>query len=121
MLLGDALDISPLASHANNAGILGASIAASRLFPGKIMNTCTHRGAMREVPPKSSGCEDCLKQGDSWVQLRMCLTCGNVGCCDSSKNKHATAHFDASGHPVMRSLHPGDSWKWCYVDRVMLE
>jgi tellurite resistance protein TerC len=121
MLFGDAVHISPVASLAVIACILVASIAASRLFPGKIMNACTHRGAIRNVQPKSQGCEECLKQGDSWVQLRMCLTCGNVGCCDSSKNKHATAHFDFSGHPVMRSLQPGESWKWCYVDRVMLE
>jgi TerC family integral membrane protein len=121
MLLGDAVDISPVASLTVIACILGASIAASRLFPGKIMNACAHRGAIRNVQPKSQGCEECLKQGDSWVQLRMCLSCGNVGCCDSSKNKHATAHFNVSGHPVMRSMQPGESWKWCYVDRVMLE
>jgi CPA2 family monovalent cation:H+ antiporter-2 len=58
--------------------------------------------------------------GERWVQLRMCLKCGHVGCCDSSKNKHATAHFRATGHPVMRSIQPGESWKWCYVDRTRL-
>jgi uncharacterized UBP type Zn finger protein len=55
------------------------------------------------------------------VSLRLCLECGHVGCCDSSKNKHATRHFGATGHPVMRSLQPGERWKWCYIDRVMLE
>ncbi len=56
--------------------------------------------------------------GDRWVHLRMCLICGNVGCCDSSKNKHATKHFNAVGHPLMRSIEPGESWVWCYVDQM---
>ena len=55
------------------------------------------------------------------MQLRMCLKCGHVGCCDSSKGRHATAHFQATGHPIMRTIQPGESWKWCYVDRIMLE
>jgi uncharacterized UBP type Zn finger protein len=66
------------------------------------------------------GCEDCVKTGDTWVHLRECLACGHVGCCDSSKNKHATKHFKATGHPVMRSAEPGEEWGWCYVDEVMV-
>lgn len=61
-------------------------------------------------------CEDCIKTGDSWVHLRVCLACGHVGCCDSSKNKHATKHFHATGHPIVQSIEPGEDWRWCYVD-----
>jgi uncharacterized UBP type Zn finger protein len=72
------------------------------------------------VHPSARGCEECLRTGDDWVHLRICLTCGHVGCCDSSKNRHATAHFHATDHPVMKSLEPGDRWGWCYVDEVEL-
>jgi uncharacterized UBP type Zn finger protein len=64
------------------------------------------------------GCEDCIKTGDSWVALRLCLECGHVGCCDSSKNKHATKHFQHSKHPLIRSIEPGEKWIWCYVDEL---
>ncbi|TMG75293.1 MAG: UBP-type zinc finger domain-containing protein [Betaproteobacteria bacterium] len=76
---------------------------------------------MRKVKPSAKGCEGCLKAGDPWVQLRMCLTCGHVGCCDSSKGRHATRHFEATGHPIMQSAEPGQSWRWCYVDQVYVE
>ncbi|MPY95903.1 MAG: hypothetical protein GEV08_23455 [Acidimicrobiia bacterium] len=79
---------------------------------------CTHLDQIADVTPSSSGCAACLAQGDTWVHLRMCLTCGNVGCCDSSKNRHASAHFREVGHPVMRSIEPGETWRWCYVDDV---
>ena len=72
----------------------------------------------------AKGCEECLKMGDTWVHLRGCLICGHVGCCDSSKNKHATKHFHATKHPVIRSVEPvepGEAWGWCYVDEVMVE
>lgn len=81
---------------------------------------CSHVGATREVVPRASGCEECLKTGDTWVHLRICMTCGHVGCCDSSPNKHATAHFEAAGHPIVRSYEPGESWAWCYVDETAL-
>ena len=85
------------------------------------MAACTHRDQIRDVAPKTNGCEECLKRADQWVQLRMCLSCGHVGCCDSSKNRHATAHFQKSGHPVMQTMQPGEKWKWCYVDQTMLD
>jgi uncharacterized UBP type Zn finger protein len=98
-----------------------ASIAASLFFPGvPKMAACTHRDQIKNVAPKTKGCEECLKMGDEWVQLRMCLSCGHVGCCDSSKNKHATKHFQATAHSIMRTIEPGESWKWCYVDRMMV-
>lgn len=83
--------------------------------------TCTHQNQIKNVKPNSKGCEQCLKMGDMWVHLRMCLECGNVGCCDSSKNTHATKHFHATKHPIMRSIEPGETWKWCYVDELMMD
>jgi len=81
--------------------------------------TCQHLSTMHHhVRPHSKGCEECLKMGDSWVHLRLCMGCGHVGCCDDSKNKHATKHFRATSHPIMRSLEPGETWGWCYVDQV---
>jgi len=65
--------------------------------------------------PRSSGCQECLALGDTWVHLRLCVHCGHVGCCDDSKNKHATKHFHAAGHAVIRSLEPGEDWMWCYL------
>ena len=83
---------------------------------------CTHLGEIRAVVPRTpEGCEDCLATGGRWVNLRLCLTCGHVGCCDSSPNKHATAHHRESRHPLIRSFEPGEDWGWCYVDEVMLE
>ena len=79
---------------------------------------CSHLDQIREVQPKTSGCEECLESGEQWVELRMCLTCGHVGCCDSSNSKHATKHFQATQHPIMRSAQPGQSWRWCYADRM---
>jgi tellurite resistance protein TerC len=121
LVLGDTLEIPSLASLAIITGLLTASIVASLLFPGvPKMAACTHRDQIKDVTPNTEGCEECLRSGERWVKLRMCLACGHVGCCDSSNGKHATAHFHATGHPVMRSIEPGESWKWCYVDRVTL-
>lgn len=80
--------------------------------------SCTHLDQIKVTTPKTHVCEECVKMGDRWVHLRMCLTCGNVGCCDSSKNKHATKHFGHVEHPVMRSIEPGERWVWCYVDEI---
>jgi uncharacterized UBP type Zn finger protein len=80
---------------------------------------CTHLATIRNVEPSADGCEECLKTGDEWVHLRMCLECGHAGCCDSSKNRHATKHFRAVHHPIVTSLEPGEDWKYCYVDDVM--
>ncbi len=80
---------------------------------------CRHIDDAGNPRPKTSqGCEECLKSGDSWVHLRLCLACGHVGCCDSSKNTHATKHFHATQHPVVRSFEPGENWRWCYVDEL---
>ncbi|CAN5774621.1 UBP-type zinc finger domain-containing protein [soil metagenome] len=77
---------------------------------------CEHFENVKPMSPNSAGCQACVALGDGRVHLRMCLVCGKVGCCDSSKNKHATAHFHASQHPVIQSFEPGETWGWCYVD-----
>jgi len=81
---------------------------------------CAHRDQIRQVTPSAQGCEDCLKIGDTWVYLRLCTICGHVGCCDNSKNKHATQHFHATSHPIVKSFEPGEDWLWCYVDQTLL-
>ena len=81
---------------------------------------CAHLETIRDVTPSANGCEDCLRIGGVWVHLRLCMTCGHVGCCDSSPNRHARAHVRHSGHPIVRSLEPGEDWLWCYVDEVFL-
>jgi uncharacterized UBP type Zn finger protein len=81
---------------------------------------CRHLDQIRVEPPASvAGCEDCLAIGATWVHLRLCMTCGHVGCCDSSPNRHATKHAAASEHPVIRSAEPGEDWLYCYVDDLM--
>jgi uncharacterized UBP type Zn finger protein len=83
---------------------------------------CEHAALIRNPRPRTpEGCEECLQLGDEWVHLRLCETCGHVGCCDSSPNKHATKHFHATTHPVVKSFQPGESWKWCYVDETIWE
>ena len=82
---------------------------------------CTHLDQIQEVTAHTKGCEECLAMGDRWVHLRVCLICGHVGCCDSSKNKHATKHFHATQHPIMQSFEAGEDWIWCYVDELAME
>ncbi len=83
--------------------------------------SCEHIAEAGDPAPKTpQGCEECLRSGDTWVHLRLCLSCGHVGCCDSSKNKHATRHFHSTHHPVIRSFQPGENWRWCYVDEVLV-
>lgn len=87
------------------------------LFKPRVDETaCGHLKQVRPVFPSADGCEDCLRTGDSWVHLRICLSCGHTGCCDSSKNKHATKHFHSSAHPLIKSLEPGEEWGYCYPD-----
>jgi hypothetical protein len=84
---------------------------------------CTHLDTVKylEPPAPVEGCEECLKTGDQWLHLRLCQTCGKVGCCDSSPNQHASKHSHAEGHAIARSVEPGETWSWCYVDEVMFE
>lgn len=83
------------------------------------MDGCEHLiAAGSPEPVTADGCQECLATGGSWMQLRLCLTCGHVGCCDSSKGKHARKHASRQKHPVIRSFHSGDEWRWCYVDQA---
>ena len=82
---------------------------------------CTHLSHIHNVSPSADGCEECLRMGDTWVHLRECLECGHVGCCDDSKNRHATKHFRATQHPIMTSIEPGENWSWCYIDELAME
>jgi len=80
---------------------------------------CSHLSQIKVTTTSERVCQECVKLGDTWVHLRLCLTCGNVGCCDSSENKHATKHFHGSKHPLIRSIEPGEAWVWCYVDEIV--
>ena len=81
---------------------------------------CSHLGSIQvaDLPEPLLGCQDCLKTGGGWLHLRMCTSCGKIGCCDNSPNRHATAHFHESGHPLIRSAEPEEDWIWCYVDEA---
>ena len=83
---------------------------------------CSHLDTIEvtELPDSVAGCEECLRDGDVWLHLRICLNCGHVGCCDDSPNRHATAHAHSAEHPLIRSLEPGEDWSWCYVDQVAM-
>jgi uncharacterized UBP type Zn finger protein len=84
--------------------------------------SCDHLDQIQSVSPSSmEGCTECLASGDRWMHLRLCLTCGQVGCCDSSPNKHASKHAAAHGHAIVASFEPREEWGWCYVDEVMLD
>ena len=82
---------------------------------------CRHLDMIRDVVPSTTlGCEDCLREGTAWVHLRECLTCGHIGCCDSSPRRHARAHWRRTSHPIVRSFEPGEDWAWCFEDEVLL-
>jgi len=83
---------------------------------------CTHLDQITDAAPRTpEGCEECLQSGDTWVHLRLCKTCGHVGCCDNSRNRHATKHYHATDHPIIQSMERGEDWLWCYVDEVAMQ
>jgi hypothetical protein len=85
-------------------------------------NNCFHLDKVNEnIKGNTKGCEECEKIGSDWVHLRLCLSCGHVGCCDSSINKHGTKHFQETGHPIIKSYEPGEDWKWCYEDKIFMK
>ncbi len=84
------------------------------------MAKCTHLDQIREVTSSAEGCEECLQTGDAWVALRICLACAHIGCCDSSKNRHATKHFQATRHPLIEPYQAKKDWRWCYIDQTYL-
>lgn len=81
--------------------------------------SCTHLDQIIVASTHKNVCEECVRLGDSWVHLRLCLVCGHVGCCDASKNRHATRHYQHTAHPLIRSIEPGERWVWCYVDGIV--
>jgi uncharacterized UBP type Zn finger protein len=82
---------------------------------------CTHLASIKKVEPRTpAGCEECLALGDRWVHLRLCMSCGHVGCCDNSKNKHARKHYNGGGHPIIRSFEPGERWLFCFPDDMVV-
>ena len=109
--------VPPLSSRQRADYVDTEATVTLEIKPGA---TCTHLDAVRPVQPRTAGCEECLRDGTSWVHLRVCMTCGHVGCCDSSPGKHASAHYHETGHPIARSLEPGETWGWCYEDEEML-
>ena len=82
---------------------------------------CEHEMGIDQVPPRTPGCEECLETGMRWVHLRLCLTCGHVGCCDNTPGRHATRHFHQTSDPVVASWEPGARWAWCYVDQAEVD
>ena len=102
--------------HINASDRIYAMIESGQLDP----SVCSHMGEISNVHPSASGCEDCLKIGGEGVNLRICLTCGYVGCCDGSPNRHAFQHFRQTGHPIIQSFNPGESWIYCYSDDVLI-
>jgi CPA2 family monovalent cation:H+ antiporter-2 len=86
-----------------------------------ITTACTHLESIHVTDTDSRECLPCVGLGDEWVELRMCMSCGTVGCCDDSKNRHATGHFHGTQHPIIRSLEPGGDWRYCYVDGTLVQ
>jgi len=89
-------------------------------------DVCAHLKELQEpdreaVKPSGRGCKECLETGEEWVHLRLCMSCGHVGCCDSSPNTHATKHFHKTKHPVIKSFEPGEDWAFCYADEITID
>ena len=83
--------------------------------------SCAHLDSVLTRHRNTTGCEECMKTGDTWVHLRLCRHCGHVGCCDDSKNRHATKHFRSTGHPIITSAESGETWSWCYIDQIVVD
>jgi hypothetical protein len=99
----------------------GTKLAMTKGRDYRMAKGCTHIAGIRNVTPSALGCEECLKSGSEWLHLRICRTCGHVGCCDDSPHKHATKHFHATQHPVIEGYDPPEGWGWCYVDEVLFD
>ncbi|HEX8630737.1 MAG TPA: cation:proton antiporter [Catenuloplanes sp.] len=111
------------ATNGRRSGSSGSTVDTSRIvdFPPDPETACPHTGTIEPVLPSAPGCQECLTAGTTWVHLRVCLSCGHVGCCDSSPNRHAGAHFAATDHPIMTSAETGENWAWCYLDETTIE
>ena len=94
------------------------ALAAARASPSRATASTSRRPGPPVEPDTPGECGDCLREGTAWVHLRMCIDCGHIACCDSSPQRHASAHHEESGHPVMRSAEAGEDWRWCFVDQL---
>jgi hypothetical protein len=98
--------------------------AVGRFSPwdiGRLQVRCSHLHQIETVTPSALGCEECLRMGSRWVHLRLCRSCGHVGCCDDSPNRHARGHFEATGHPIIEGYDPPEGWGWCYIDDIEVD
>jgi CPA2 family monovalent cation:H+ antiporter-2 len=111
--------IAAVTTHGRE-NLMSGSGALLELRAAAFESSCAHVQLVGPVRARADGCEECLRLGDGWVHLRGCMTCGHVGCCDDSKNRHATRHYHATTHPISRSMERGEDWAWCYVDEVVL-
>jgi hypothetical protein len=117
------LSVTTRRSSRHHTRFCGRLKAGARLPGSGILmeDGCSHGVAIRDVTPSALGCEECLKIGSPWVHLRLCRTCGHVGCCDDSPNQHATRHFHTTRHPIIEGYDPPEGWGWCYIDEVMFD
>jgi hypothetical protein len=122
--------LSAYAGHARRIGLLAYTLWCGLrhhaylhvdIEEPRMSKSCTHTDSIAHVTPSALGCEECLKTGSMWVHLRLCRTCGHVGCCDDSPNRHATKHFKATQHPIIEGYDPPEGWGWCFVDEVMVD
>lgn len=115
--------LGPLDSERIVVSDAASSLEQAAERPGRpyMAKVCQHLKDIRDVIPSALGCEECLQMGSEWVHLRLCRTCGHVGCCDDSPNRHATRHFHATRHPIIEGYDPPEGWGWCYVDEEMLD
>jgi hypothetical protein len=117
---GDALDLVLLLGV--GIAVFGTLVVLVLVRPPRsAAGPCGHLEGARDVTPSDDGCHECLRDRTPYRELRICQTCGHVGCCDSSPGRHATAHQQESGHPLVRSFEPGENWYWCYPDHRLFE
>ena len=118
------IGVAPMPEDAHRRPVVPVRIPEAMLkiaFNGTLKEPeCAHLDQIKVTEPTTDVCAQCVASGDDWPAVRMCLTCGFVGCCDTSVNKHMKAHFEETGHPIFRSIQPGESWVWCYVDNVIM-
>jgi CPA2 family monovalent cation:H+ antiporter-2 len=116
----DEIERTTPSSQANAGSVIDTEQVIELRPSAAASDSCSHLDQVNPVMPSARGCEECLRMGDTWVHLRICMTCGHVGCCDTSRNKHASKHFPETSHPIIKSLQPGEDWAWCYADETYL-
>jgi hypothetical protein len=117
----DGCQFQVIASRAMLVAVTSNIRGSNKAWKQSMAKFCRHLAGIRDVLPSALGCEECLKIGEPWLHLRVCRTCGHVGCCDQSPGRHATKHFHATRHPIIEAYDPPEGWGWCYVDEVMFD